>query len=216
MEELQIREVAAELAASPTTIPRLRLYGRASIDLQRLRSAFNPLLITPQFQTERVLTERLERLGVSIIHDAEVVRVTQDASGVDVLARASVGAERRYRAAYAVGADGVHSAVRTALGLPFPGRSVVRSLMLADVRLSDRPRMCWRSTASVMPAFVAPFGDGWYRIFAWNRRNQVEDSAPLELSEVREVTRRALGTDFGMHEPRFLYCAAAACSCGWP
>ena len=53
-------------------------------------------------------------------------------------------------------------------------------------------------------AFVAPFGDGWYRIFAWNRLNQVDDSAPVELSEVREVTRRALGTDFGMHEPRFL------------
>jgi hypothetical protein len=63
MEELQIRGVAAELAASETTIPRLRLDGRASIHLQRLPSAFNSLLITPQFQTERVLTERLERLG---------------------------------------------------------------------------------------------------------------------------------------------------------
>ena len=89
MEELQIRGVAAELAASGTTIQALRLYGRASIDLERLPSAFNSLLITPQFQTERVLTERLDRLGVSITHDAEVVGVTQDAAGVDVLARAS-------------------------------------------------------------------------------------------------------------------------------
>jgi hypothetical protein len=53
-------------------------------------------------------------------------------------------------------------------------------------------------------AFVAPFGDGWYRVFAWNRRHQVDDTAPVELSEVREATRRALGTDFGMHDPRFL------------
>ena len=68
MEELQIRGVADELAASGTTIQALRLYGRASIDLERLPSAFHSLLITPQFQTERVLTERLDRLGVSITH----------------------------------------------------------------------------------------------------------------------------------------------------
>ena len=206
MEELQIRGVADELAASGTTIQALRLYGRASIDLERLPSAFHSLLITPQFQTERVLTERLDRLGVSITHDAEVVGVTQDAAGVEVRSRASDGgAERRYRAAYAVGTDGVRSAVRTALGLPFPGRSVVRSLMLADVRLSDPPEdvLAVNGVGDAF-AFVAPFGDGWYRIFAWNRLNQVDDSAPLELSEVREVTRRALGTDFGMHEPRFL------------
>ena len=110
MEELQIRGVADELAASGTTIQALRLYGRASIDLERLPSAFHSLLITPQFQTERVLTERLDRLGVSITHDAEVVGVTQDAAGVEVRARASDGgAQRRYRAAYAVGTDGVRS-----------------------------------------------------------------------------------------------------------
>jgi hypothetical protein len=41
-------------------------------------------------------------------------------------------------------------------------------------------------------------------VFAWNRRHQVGDPEPVELSEVREATRRALGTDFGMHDPRFL------------
>ena len=104
-----------------------------------------------------------------------------------------------------VGADGVHSAVRTALGLPYPGRSVVRSLMLADVRLTDPPAdvLAVNGVGDAF-AFVAPFGDGWYRVFAWNRRHQVDDTAPVELSEVREATRRALGTDFGMHDPRFL------------
>jgi len=158
-----------------------------------------------QFRTEEVLTRWLERLGVSITRDAEVVGVTQDATGVDIRVRASDGAERRYRSSYAVGADGVRSVVRAALGLPYPGRAVVRSLILADVRLSDPPE----DVLSVNGvgdgfAFVAPFGDGWYRVFAWNRLHQVDDSAPLELSEVREITRKALGTDFGMHDPRFL------------
>ncbi len=205
LEELQIRGVAAELTATGTTITGLRLYGHAVIDLTRLPSSFNSLLITPQSRTEEVLTRRLERLGVSITRDADVVGVTQDATGVDVSVRASDGAERRYRSSYVVGADGVRSAVRAALGLPYPGRSVVRSLMLADVRLADPPEdVLTVNGVGDGFAFVAPFGDGWYRIFGWNRLHQVDDSAPLELSEVREVTRRALGTDFGMHDPRFL------------
>ena len=53
-------------------------------------------------------------------------------------------------------------------------------------------------------AFVAPFGDGWYRIFAWDRRHQLPDTAPVTLDEIREVTRRALGTDFGLQEARWM------------
>ena len=205
MEELKIRGVANQLAATGTTIRELRLFGTIGIDLARLPSEFASLLITPQFQTERVLARRLDDLGVSIVHDAEVVDLTQDADGVEVRTRAADGTETRRRASYAVGADGVHSAVRTALGLPFPGRSVVKSIMLADVRLSTPPDdvLAVNGVGDGF-ALVAPFGEGWYRVFAWNRNNQVEDSAPLDLAEVREVTRRALGSDFGMHDPRWL------------
>jgi 2-polyprenyl-6-methoxyphenol hydroxylase-like FAD-dependent oxidoreductase len=38
------------------------------------------------------------------------------------------------------GADGMHSTVRQALGMPVPGKAVVRSVMLADVRLTQSPR----------------------------------------------------------------------------
>ena len=205
MEELQVRGVAAELAATGTTIRELVLYGRAAIDLSRLPSRFPSLLITPQSRTEEVLTRRLHRLGGSITGGSEVTGLTQDPAGVEVRVRAADGAERRYRASYVVGTDGVHSAVRAALGLPYPGRSVVRSLMLADVRLADPPAdVLTVNGVGDAFAFVAPFGDGWYRVFAWNRHHQVGDTVPVELSEVRETTRRALGTDFGMHDPRFL------------
>jgi 2-polyprenyl-6-methoxyphenol hydroxylase-like FAD-dependent oxidoreductase len=205
LEELRIRGLDDELAATGTTISELELYGRAAIDLSRLPSRFPSLLITPQSRTEEVLTRRLTRTGVTIEGGAEVTGLTQDAAGVDVRVSARDGSGRRLRAAYVVGADGVHSTVRKALGVPYPGRSVVRSLMLADVLLTDPPA----SVVSVNGvgdafAFVAPFGDGWYRIFAWNRHHQVDDTEPVDLDEVRETTRRAMGTDFGMHDPRFL------------
>ncbi len=201
LEELRIRGVADELIATGTTIRGLRLYGRATIDLERLPSAFASLLITPQFHTEAVLTRRLQRLGVSVTAGAEVVGLTQDAAGVEV----RLDGGNTLRASYVVGADGVHSVVRRALGLPYPGRAVVRSLMLADVRLTDPPEdVLTVNGVGDAFAFVAPFGDGWYRVFGWNRNHQVADDAPVDLDEVREVARRALGSDFGMHDPRFL------------
>jgi flavin-dependent dehydrogenase len=133
-----------------------------------------------------------------------VVGLRQDADGVEVDVRAEDGTTRTRRAAYLVGADGVRSAVRQALGLSFPGRAVVRSLMLADVRLDDAPTevLTANATGDAL-AFVAPFGDGWYRVIAWDRRRQLPDDASVDFAELREVIRRALGSDFGMRDPHW-------------
>jgi 2-polyprenyl-6-methoxyphenol hydroxylase-like FAD-dependent oxidoreductase len=205
MEQLDVRGLADDLAKTGTSIQTLGLFDQVQIDLARLPSKFGSLLITPQYGTERVLQERVEALGVRIVRGAEVTGVTQDEQGVDVAARTADGTVASYRASYAVGTDGVHSAVRKALGLPFPGRSVIKSVMLADVRLSSPPGdVLLVNAARDGFALVAPFGDGWYRVFAWDRRRQVDDTAPLELDEIRAVTRLVYGTDFGMHDPRWL------------
>jgi hypothetical protein len=77
--------------------------------------------------------------------------------------------------------------------------------MLADVRLAHAPDdvLAVNAVGDAF-AFVAPFGDGWHRIFAWDRHRQLPDSAPVTLEEIRDVTRRALGTDFGLQEARWI------------
>src|SRR5919202_3735193 len=71
MEELDIRGLAGELAKTGTPIRQLNLFDRVHIDLSRLPSDFAFLLITPQYQTERVLQHRADALGVRIIRGAE-------------------------------------------------------------------------------------------------------------------------------------------------
>jgi 2-polyprenyl-6-methoxyphenol hydroxylase-like FAD-dependent oxidoreductase len=205
LEELDARGMADELVATGAQVSRLRLFDRVHLDLSTLPSRFPYLLITPQYNVERVLQERIDRLGVPVVRGARVIGLRQDADGVDVDAGGDDGTTTTHRASYVVGADGVGSTVREALGLPFPGRAIVKSIMLADVRLTDAPE----DTLAVNAvgdcfAFVAPFGDGWYRIFAWDRRNQQPDTAPMDLDEVRDVTRRALGSDYGMHDARWM------------
>ena len=80
----------------------------------------------------------------------------------------------------------------TRWGQPFPGRAVSRSVMLADVRLAEQPPDVLTANADGDTfGFVAPFGDGWYRVIAWNRARQLPDDAPVDLDEVREVPGQA-------------------------
>lgn len=205
LEELDARGLADELIATGAKVRDFQFFG-GSVKLmldEHVDGRFPYLLITPQTNMENLLRTRALELGANLVAGAELLTLTQNDHGVDVTVRVD-GAERVVRADYLVGADGYNSTVREQIGVPFPGESVVSSIMLADVRLTEAPDdvLAVNGIGDCF-AFVAPFGDGWYRIFSWNRANPQPDSAPVDIEEVRMVTRRALGTDFGMHDARW-------------
>ncbi|WP_435969488.1 FAD-dependent monooxygenase [Streptomyces sp. Qhu_M48] len=205
LEQLDARGLADELLATGTTLTRARLFGRLDLDLTRLPSRFNHLLVTPQYEVERLLERRAEAAGVTFRYGTELRGLRQDADTVTAELTDPGGTPRTLTARHLVGTDGVRSAVRTALGLPFPGGSVIRSIVLADVRLTEEPTESFSVNGSGDSfAFLAPFGDGWYRVMGWSRTRQVDDSEPVDLDELREITRGALGTDLGMHDPRWI------------
>jgi 2-polyprenyl-6-methoxyphenol hydroxylase-like FAD-dependent oxidoreductase len=205
LEQLDARGVADELIASGATVAELRFLASGRLDLSALPSRFPYLLVTPQYETERVLGERAAQLGVELRHGAEVTGLTQDADGVELKVRGEAGQDAVVRAKFVVGADGMHSAVREAIGMPFPGKPVVQSVMLAEVQLSEPPpEVLTTNTTGDAFAIVAPFGDGWYRVIAWHRANQPPEDAPVSLDEIADVTRQALGTDYGMRDPRWM------------
>ncbi|MFJ8104535.1 FAD-dependent monooxygenase [Streptomyces sp. NPDC096132] len=199
------RSLADEVEAVGRRLDRLRLFGRLTIALDTLPSRFNHLLVIPQYEVEKALQRRAVEAGVEFRHETEATGVDQDADGVTVTVRTPAGETEKLRAGYVVGTDGMRSAVRNALGLDFPGRSAIRSVVLADVRLAEEPETLLTVNAvGDAFAFLAPFGDGYHRVIGWNRARDVADSEPLDLEEVKEVTRLALGHDFGMHDARWM------------
>ncbi|MFJ5141220.1 FAD-dependent monooxygenase [Streptomyces sp. NPDC088707] len=205
LEQLDARGLADELVATGTTLGTARLFGRLDLDLTRLPSRFNHLLVTPQYEVERLLERRAVAAGVTFRYGTELRGLRQDTDAVTAELTDPDGAPLTLTARHLVGTDGVRSAVRAALGLPFPGGSVIRSLVLADVRLSEEPTDAFSVSGSGDTfAFLAPFGDGWYRVMGWSRTRQVPDTEPVDLDEIREIARRALGTDLGMHDPRWI------------
>ncbi|WP_282693087.1 FAD-dependent oxidoreductase [Streptomyces sp. CC208A] len=204
LELLDNRGLADALEATGTPITRMRLFGHLSLDLTRLPSRFDHLLITPQYEVEHLLEKRATTAGVTFRHGTALEALHQDADGVTAELTGPDG-PLTLRARHLVGTDGHRSTVRTALGLPFPGTSVIRSIVLADVRLAGEPAASLTVSGSDSAfAFIAPFGDGWYRVMGWDRTRQVPDSEPVDLDEVRDIARRALGTDHGMHDARWI------------
>lgn len=200
LEQLDARAMADDLIATGSKLASMRLYRRLWIEFSTLQTRFPYQLITPQYETEAVLRARAEHAGVRFEWQSEVTGATQDDARVEVTASG-----RRWQASYLVGADGSRSAVREAVGEPFPGGAAMRSMMLADVRFTEHPDAVLRADANRDGfAFHVPFGDGWYRVIAWNRADDRPAGAPLELDDVRTMLAGVFGTDYGAHDARWL------------
>jgi 2-polyprenyl-6-methoxyphenol hydroxylase-like FAD-dependent oxidoreductase/heme-degrading monooxygenase HmoA len=114
--------------------------GRVSWELPELPYAHLGL---PQYETERILTERLATLGVRPQRGAELIAFTQDDDGVLATIAIAGGGEQTVRAKYLVGCDGAHSKVRELLGLTFSGGrgQFPQLFMLGDVEVDwDMPK----------------------------------------------------------------------------
>ncbi|CAN5590064.1 FAD-dependent monooxygenase [soil metagenome] len=203
LEVLDSRGLAERLLAVGAKAKRVNLWRGAALRLDTLASPYPFALISPQTNVDALLEEYADREGATIVRGAEVIGVDQDDDGVSVTSRPhGGGAETHWRCRYLVGADGAHSAVRSLLGVDFPGREVLSSVVLADVQLSDRPAGDGLTLGSIRGAFafLAPYGDGRYRCMTWDHRRQLPDTAAVEESEIRDVVTRAMGRDIGITE----------------
>jgi pentachlorophenol monooxygenase len=88
----------------------------------------------PQYATEAILREELAMHGVEVRRGVRVAGFEQDDDGVTITLAGDAG-EQTVRAAYLVGADGAHSAVRKGLGLTFEGAAFAERYMLGDVEV---------------------------------------------------------------------------------
>ncbi|GAA2257099.1 FAD-dependent oxidoreductase [Streptomyces ruber] len=205
LEQLDARGLADELEAIGRPVGRARLFGGFTLRFDAVPSRFRHVLVIPQYEVEAVLERRAAGAGVRFRYETEVTGLVQDADAVTVRVTGPGGEREELTAAYVVGADGHRSAVREAVGLPFPGRSVIRSVVLADVLLDEAPAdtLSAHATGDAF-ALLIPFGDGYHRVIGWDRGRDVPDSEPLALDEVRAVVRLAAGHDYGMHDARWM------------
>jgi 2-polyprenyl-6-methoxyphenol hydroxylase-like FAD-dependent oxidoreductase len=174
------------------------------IDFATLPTAHPYSLMVPQSTTERLLHERLEELGGTVVRPLTLSAVTQDATGVT----ATFADGTVIRARHVVGADGMHSVVRRQAGIAFRGAAYAESFVLADVRLTgaaptDEVILYWATAGLTV---VAPLPDGTHRVVApvaaapeHPTAAFVQDLLDRRTAGGTHVTELVWGSRFGIH-----------------
>jgi 2-polyprenyl-6-methoxyphenol hydroxylase-like FAD-dependent oxidoreductase len=122
-----------------------------------------PLLL-PQERTGMLLLDALHRLGGKVERPVRLTGIEQLADGVR--AHVEDGTGKTIDADWLIGADGVGSAVRKALGTDFPGANIPTTFLLAEGELTgeiDRTQMTYYLGAKGV-LLLAPLPDGIVRL----------------------------------------------------
>jgi 2-polyprenyl-6-methoxyphenol hydroxylase-like FAD-dependent oxidoreductase len=94
------------------------------------------ILILGQDDNERIMGEKLRKLGVSVQWNTELVGLAQEADSVTATLKQSDSNIRKFVVAWVAGCDGAHSAVRELSGITFPGAPYEHAFFVADTEVT--------------------------------------------------------------------------------
>lgn len=106
-------------------------------DFTGIASAYNFALMLPQRDTERLLTEHLATLGVSVEREVELTGFVVHDDRVEAKLRYADSRSESVSTGWLIGCDGAHSAVRRGLGIDFHGTARGDDWLLADIRIES-------------------------------------------------------------------------------
>jgi 2-polyprenyl-6-methoxyphenol hydroxylase-like FAD-dependent oxidoreductase len=136
LEVLEPLGVTPDLIAQGVKVPTFTARDRdrtlITISFANNPSAYRYALMCPQDRTERILLNRLERLGGNVLRESEFTRFAESVDHVDVDLDTRDG-PKTVRARWLIGCDGMHSKVREQTGIAFQGAAYSESFVLADV-----------------------------------------------------------------------------------
>jgi 2-polyprenyl-6-methoxyphenol hydroxylase-like FAD-dependent oxidoreductase len=169
----------------------------------------------PQPRLERLLDERARELGAGIRRGHEIVGVSQDDATVTADVRGPDG-PYQVTARYLAACDGAHSRVRNTARIPFPGTTYPEVNRLGQVTVPDsvtrlgngdldvpglgRIRAGFTRTARGVFAFGSLTSGSLLIQTTEDEPSEVDDDAPMTLTEFQDSIRRVLGADLPLGE----------------
>jgi 2-polyprenyl-6-methoxyphenol hydroxylase-like FAD-dependent oxidoreductase len=135
----------------------------AHVEFRGLDTRYPYVLGVPQDETERILEQHVQQLGVAVERNTELVGLTPQASGMAARLRHGDRVEE-VEAQWVLGCDGAHSAVRDQLAIPFSGSTYPEHFVLADVKvegeLDHDEAQVWLHDGGPLAFFPLP-ADRW-------------------------------------------------------
>jgi 2-polyprenyl-6-methoxyphenol hydroxylase-like FAD-dependent oxidoreductase len=189
-------DLADAVVAKGHRVPAVNLWvkgeKKAQIAFQSLGSDLTPfpfLLIFPQDEHERLLIERLERMGVTVQRQTELLGFRDEGERVVARLRGPDGSEQSWEAQYLAGCDGARSLVRETIGSGFPGGTYKQVFYVADVDAAG-PSLDGQLHIDLDEAdFMAVFplaGEGRARLIGTVRDERAERAETLRFEDVSD------------------------------
>ncbi|MBA3451313.1 MAG: FAD-dependent monooxygenase, partial [Chloroflexia bacterium] len=160
-----------ESALAPAVWPRALRLAERERTLARLPFGAGPgnasrLLSMDESETERVLEERLDRLGGRVERSIELIGFHVDSDRIVAVVNGADG-EAEIHARFLVGADGAQSVVRRGAGIEFAGAGYPERFLLADLDidwpLSHDEGHVWIGDDGLVAVIPLP-GERHYRV----------------------------------------------------
>lgn len=168
-----------------------------------LDSAYAYQLGIPQPVVVELLEQHAIDAGAQVRRGCAVAGVSQDEDGVTV----ALADGEQLRARYLVGCDGGRSTVRRALGVDFPGEAARSETLMGELEAGVPPEAIAARMRELGAAgsrvSVRPFRDGLYRVVV-PAAGVADRDEPPTLEDFRRELRAVVGSDFGVHSPRWL------------
>ncbi len=165
----------------------------AGIDMSSVASPYPFVFSLPQSETERILIEHLQDLGVSVERERELIGLTQTDTAVHAVIRDANGAEETMETPWLLGCDGAHSSTRHFLGLEFEGAPYDESFVLADAKVDapvSKDQVHLFASAEGIFAIIAMSSD-CSRVIANIPPESREQNLPeMTLAEIQQIADR--------------------------
>lgn len=184
-------------------------FAAVRLDISAFPTRHNYGLALRQKEIERLLSEWVAELGVTILRGRDVTGFAEDERGLTI----DLSDRSQIRASFLVGCDGGRSAIRKTAGIGFPGWDATSSNILAQVEVTDEPPL----GVHRFPGGMYAFGREDYEIrdgevvFATDGTVgvMVTEADPLatkqlDLQDLQAALIRACGTDYGVHDLKWI------------
>jgi 2-polyprenyl-6-methoxyphenol hydroxylase-like FAD-dependent oxidoreductase len=200
-------DMADDVVAKGNPNPAMNMWVRgkrqARVSLADAGEDITPypyLLVFPQDRHERLLIERLEKLGVTVERRTELVSFEDHADHVSARLKRPDGSEEVCEARYLAGCDGARSPIRHGIGAGFEGGTYRQVFYVADVEVgglepAGEAHVALDSADFVM---VLPYGhDNQSRLIGTVRDERADRAESLTFEDVGREAIDNLGLTVG-------------------
>jgi 2-polyprenyl-6-methoxyphenol hydroxylase-like FAD-dependent oxidoreductase len=166
------------------------------VPLDSVDSAFPYTFVTAQTETERVLTDHLTALGVTIDRGLTATALAQDDDAVHLTVQRPDGSTEQITASWVIGTDGGHSTIRRLVGTKLKGSFKGERFILGDVEaehgLGNTHMYTFLSPDG--PVVTLPMRGGRVRFLA-----QIHDApgTPMNLHPTQEELQKIIDERIG-------------------